>query len=298
MISTFDLTKLHSLLKDFYTLTQIRITVFDDTFTELDAYPADIPDFCSLVRTDPGGEKACRECDRRACEIAAGKRGAYTYLCHSGLTESITPIITGNIIIGYLFFGHVFPYSSHEEGWNTISAKCGQYRIDMNSLKTFAFQLPIIQQDHISSASHIMQAVASYLCMERMVALRQDTLPMRIDTYIQEHFCENISAVTIADHFRIGRTKLYELANQSYGMGIAEHIRNLRIEKARVLLKDHPELSIAEIASMCGFSDYNYFITVFKRLTGISPKAYARREADAFAHVGAPEGRLEEERHE
>ena len=42
MISSFDIAKLHSLLKDFYQLTKIRITVFDDSFRELTSYPDEI----------------------------------------------------------------------------------------------------------------------------------------------------------------------------------------------------------------------------------------------------------------
>ena len=66
-------------------------------------------------------------------------------------------------------------------------------------------------------------------------------------------------------------------------MGIAAHIRNLRIEKARKLLTEQSGLSLAEVASECGFDDYNYFITVFKRIAGMPPKAYA--QTDDFASI-------------
>ena len=39
MISTFNLEKLSSLLQDFYTVTRIRITVFDENFNEIVSYP-------------------------------------------------------------------------------------------------------------------------------------------------------------------------------------------------------------------------------------------------------------------
>ena len=61
-------------------------------------------------------------------------------------------------------------------------------------------------------------------------------------------------------------------------MGIAQPIRNLRIDKAKHLLSERPDLALAEIASECGFHDYNYFITVFKRLVGVPPKTYANRK--------------------
>lgn len=274
MISSFDIAKLHSLLEDFYTLTRIRITVFDDAFQELTAYPEHIAPFCRLIRQSPGGAAKCHACDQQACQTAAKANAVYTYRCHAGLTESITPIRMGNIVIGYLLFGHVFSYPSYEEGWEVIRNLCGDYGLTMTDLKAACEKQPIITENYILSASHIMKAVASYLCMERMVSLHQQELPVQIDEYIQKHYTEDIDAVSIAKHFRIGKTRIYEIARQNYGTGIAEYIRKLRIEKARLLLKGHPDLSIADVAFACGFSDYNYFITVFKRLTGVPPKAY------------------------
>lgn len=280
MISSFNLTKLNSLLKDFYHMTGIRITVFDDTFHELAAYPEQIADFCQVIRTDETAAAQCHLCDNRACEIASRRREPYTYQCHAGLTESIAPIIMGNIVIGYLLFGHVFSYHSQEEGWKRIQECCMNYRIDMQTLKMFSKRLPYATEAYIASASHIMQAVAVYLCMERMVSLHQQELPVQIDAYIQTHFTEKLDAMGIARHFGIGKTRLYEIAQQSYGMGIAEHIRNLRIEKARYLLEQQPALPLAEIASECGFHDYNYFITVFKRIVGVPPRVYAGALSD------------------
>ncbi len=274
MISTFNLSKLNSLLKDFYNITRIRITIFDDSFRELTAYPEHIAPCCQIIRSDPQAAAQCARCDANACETAARSRRACTYRCHAGLTESITPLTLGNIVIGYLLFGHVFSYSTHEEGWKNIQKKCSSYCIDINALKDACFSCPIISEDYISSVSHIMQAVASYLCLERMVIVQRKELPVRIDEYISSHFTENIDVPSLCSHFQIGKTFLYEISSQNYGCGIAEHIRNLRIEKAKTLLAEHPEMKISEVASVCGFSDYNYFTTVFKRLTGTSPGKY------------------------
>lgn len=57
-----------------------------------------------------------------------------------------------------------------------------------------------------------------------------------------------------------------------------EHIRNLRINKAKALLENHPNMTLADVAFSCGFKDYNYFITVFKRIVGVSPKKYASKK--------------------
>lgn len=274
MISTFNLSKLNSLLRDFHNITKLRITVFDDSFRELTAYPEHIAPCCQIIRTDPKAAAACADCDAHACEMAARSRSAYTYRCHAGLTESIAPLTLGNIVIGYLLFGHVFSYPTHEEGWKSIRENCASYCLDQEALRAACFSCPIIPEDYIASVSHIMQAVASYLCLERMAIVQREELPVRIDEYISMHFTEEISVPDLCRHFQIGKTRLYEISDQNYGCGIAEHIRNLRIEKAKALLTEHPERKVSEIASACGFSDYNYFITVFKRLAGISPGQY------------------------
>ncbi len=293
MISTFNLQKLNSLLQDFYTLTHIRITVFDETFRELTAYPEQIARFCRIIRTDARAAANCRECDRNACKTAVGRRSAYTYRCHAGLTESIMPLYLGNILIGYLFFGHVFSYTAHEEGWKNIQKLCGSYHLDFSALKAACNKLPIISEDFIISASHILQAVASYLCLERMAVIRQKDLPVQIDEYIANHYTEDLNTQMLCEHFQIGKTTLYEIAKQNYGIGIVDHIRSLRIEKAKELLVEKPKMPISEIAFACGFHDYNYFITVFKRVTGMPPKQYQKNRdlATSFsfgADGGAP----------
>lgn len=282
MISNFNLTKLNTLLKDFYTITQIRITVFDDTFHELAAYPKEIAPFCQLIRTDTNAAAECMRCDTYACEKAARQHTPYTYRCHAGLTESIVPLYLGNIVIGYLLFGHVFSYPSHEDGWKVIEKLCASYDIDKPALKKACRERPVITEDYITSASHIMQAVASFLCLEHMAVIKQQELPVRIDEYIMEHYTEDIDVQNICAHFQIGKTQLYEIADQIYGVGIASHIRKLRIEKAKELLTSHPEMRVGEVADRCGFQDYNYFITVFKRMTGVPPRLYRKAVAKDF----------------
>lgn len=282
MVSSFDMTKLQSLLKDFYTITQIRITVFNDRFEELISYPEQVSNFCQIIRSDADGLAKCHLCDQNACAIAAKQKKGYTYQCHAGLTESIYPIILGELTIGYLFFGHVFSYPSHEKGWKLISEICKPYHIDMEELRTCCFDFPITSTEYIEAASHLLKAVASYLCMDRMIFLKKNDFPLQLDAYISEHLPEPMNAQSLCQHFGVGKTYLYEISNQNYGCGIAEHIRNLRIDKAKEMLLRDEALSINDIANQCGFDDYNYFITVFKKATGTTPKRFRQSERKNF----------------
>lgn len=278
MIYSFDMEKLESLLKDFHNISNMRVTIFSSQYREIISWPKEVAPICRYIRSDPAAKAACHACDISACNTAAQKHRTYIYQCHAGLTETVVPVYMGNIVAAYILFGHLFNYPSQQAGWDTLKNSCAKYNLDETILHHYVKELPLIERDYILSASHILQSVAYYLCMDRMITLRQQSLIITIDEYISEHFTENINVPFLCEHFNIGKTSLYKLSRQSYGCGIAEHIRRLRIDYAKRLLTDHQELTISEIAEQSGFNDYNYFITVFKKLTGTSPKHFRKNQ--------------------
>ena len=281
MISIFNLEKLHILLKDFYDLSHIRITVFDENREELISYPREVAPYCAMIRSVPEGLAACRACDQNACRLASKKQGTHIYRCHAGLTEAVTALHVGDIIVGYLLFGHVFSYPSQEEGWEAIRDRCAHLPLDQDLFKEkLSLAIPM-EESLVRSAAHILHAVASYLILERMATLKEDLMAVRLDSYLSAHFTEKLTAADIASQLGTGRTHLYELSKQLYGCGIAQRIRTLRIEHALQMLKDPQKYPLSWIASECGFSDYNYFITTFSREVGQSPAQWRNENQDA-----------------
>lgn len=278
MITFFDLDKLRGLLKDFYAISHIRITVFDENMTELVSYPEKVAPYCAVIRGTSKGFDACMACDREACEKAAKMHSTYIYRCHAGLTEAVTPLYVGDVLVGYLLFGHVFSYPGYEEGWTEIEKRCEAYRVNERMLKEAIFSADMIEESYIRSAAQILHTVASFLILERMATLKEELLAVRLDAYLSAHYTEKLNALMISEHLGIGKTQLYELSQQLYGCGIAEHIRDLRMALAKELLREHKELGLAEVAGRCGYGDYNYFITVFSRETGRAPGAYRREK--------------------
>ena len=131
-----------------------------------------------------------------------------------------------------------------------------------------------MQDGYVRSAAHILHAVASYLILERMATLKEDLLEVRLDTYIANHYTEALDASRLSQALGIGKTQLYALTKKLYQQGMAKHIRELRMEKAKSLLREQRDLPLAEVAWQCGYMDYNYFFTVFKREVGCTPKEW------------------------
>ena len=94
---------------------------------------------------------------------------------------------------------------------------------------------------------------------------------------------EEFTVQNLCDQFEIGKTQLYRIAKELYGCGIAQHIRKLRMDLAMSLLTEKKSMSISEIASTCGYGDYNYFISVFSREVGCPPMVY-RKSQNANSH--------------
>ena len=113
--------------------------------------------------------------------------------------------------------------------------------------------------------------------MERMASLREDQMSVRLDAYLSAHFTEDLSAPHLCELLGIGKTQLYKLSKQLYGCGVAEHVRSLRMELAKKLLRENGDLSLSAVADRCGYYDYNYFISVFSRCNGCSPGAYRKK---------------------
>ena len=66
---------------------------------------------------------------------------------------------------------------------------------------------------------------------------------------------------------------------------IGYHLR-LKVRRACRLLES-PDLPITEVAYLAGFSDSNYFSREFRKVTGMSPRAYRKGGASGYAAAGA-----------
>ncbi len=91
--------------------------------------------------------------------------------------------------------------------------------------------------------------------------------------YLNEHAFESISVSDIISHNPMSRRSLERKFRTTFGCSIVDHIRQLRINRARELLAS-TNLPVTEISDLCGFSSYNYLNRTFKKATGLSPSQY------------------------
>ncbi|KZS46627.1 DNA-binding response regulator [Paenibacillus glucanolyticus] len=102
-------------------------------------------------------------------------------------------------------------------------------------------------------------------------------LTRNIMEYTEEHYAESLSLKLFGELFHVSPNYVSRLFKQEVGQGLFDYINELRIEKAKVLLKNY-RYKIYDVAEMVGFNNQAHFAIVFQKYTGFSPKQYRKEE--------------------
>lgn len=97
----------------------------------------------------------------------------------------------------------------------------------------------------------------------------------QIVSYLSNHLTEPIQLSTVAEQFHINAAHLSRKFKQETSFTFIDYINHQRVEYAKLLFHEG-YTSITEVASHAGFNSSSYFSKVFKKNTGISPKAYLK----------------------
>lgn len=97
----------------------------------------------------------------------------------------------------------------------------------------------------------------------------------QIRTFVEQKLDENFGLVDLAGVVGYSPDHFSRLFKQVFEQSPHQYVLSRRIERAMAMLRDE-SLSIADVASACGFSNQGHFTTVFKQRTGITPGAYRK----------------------
>ncbi|MFC0214612.1 helix-turn-helix domain-containing protein [Paenibacillus chartarius] len=149
-----------------------------------------------------------------------------------------------------------------------------------------AYTLSDLHIQHIEELTDVksVEAAMNYALLDfagRVAQLSNTndiTAPVRIcREYIYDHLYEEMSAGQLADLAGLNANYLSKLFKQQTGLSLMNFIQKERIEEAKKLLVQTRD-SVAAIGSRLCFYDQTYFIKVFKKYTGITPREYRNRK--------------------
>jgi two-component system response regulator YesN len=95
--------------------------------------------------------------------------------------------------------------------------------------------------------------------------------------FIQDNFHdESLTINTIAQHMYLTPTYLCMIFKNKTQKTINEYITDIRIEKAKQLLKEE-KIKLHEVANRVGYQSPNHFAKTFKKMIGMNPSDFRKR---------------------
>lgn len=94
--------------------------------------------------------------------------------------------------------------------------------------------------------------------------------------YVHMHLSEPIRLNDVADYINLSPNYFSSLFKREMKLSFADYVNQTRIKESQYLLKT-TDYSIYDIAITVGYNNQNYFTTIFRKFTGITPKQYRMR---------------------
>jgi AraC family transcriptional activator of pobA len=216
------------------------------------------------------------------------------------LEDARQPLVPGTLVNVPAGLVHGFTFEPDTEGWVvTLAAELlDQGLLESEGLRPYLRTAHILRYDseirdivrfifteHASKSfarAHILRAlsavlvglVARRIAEQRPAAEQADTGLLRsFESLLEERALEHLGVADYADLLGVTPTHLSRVMRKATGRSASAAIEQHMIREARRNLA-FTNLSISEIAYQLGYVDPAYFSRVFKRATGMSPRAF------------------------
>ena len=94
---------------------------------------------------------------------------------------------------------------------------------------------------------------------------------------IQTEYASNLSQAEVAQ--RVGMTQTYfsRMFKNKIGKNFVSVLTEVRIKHAKELIRENREITLEELAALCGYTSKTYFCALFRKETGMTVSEYQKR---------------------
>lgn len=242
--------------------------------------------FCSAVKQDPRAFAKCVRCSRVHQHYCIRRQQPFTVPCFLGLSEYSVPIMIDGLCIGSISAGlwHTDPDASRLK----LRSLIAEFEMDGALLLQLFDELPD-QAPFPRENCRIIDFFAvllgeifrPFVCHIQSSVGKMHPLDKGINTimtYIRNNYTDpTINVATIASACNYSPSYVSHTFSRYMKMNLRTYINQMRIILAKHELQNGN--SVFMTAMVCGYSDANYFTTVFRRVVGVSASQYARTAA-------------------
>jgi len=193
-------------------------------------------------------------------------------ICYAGIGQYVYPIFCKDELQGFICVSGYDQYGSPlilgtDDSVNANSLPYHKISLQQNDLRDTA------TCSRLESIVFPLIYMLQSLCRYNPNDSSQDTPISKILQYIHECYNTPLNVKILSKQFNYSISTISHMFKKETGMSLPQYIENLRIENAKIMLKQGNK-SVTEIATELGFSDTAYFCNVFKKNTGKTPKQY------------------------
>lgn len=123
----------------------------------------------------------------------------------------------------------------------------------------------------------IIDEICGVQSQEKIPEISSNAIVNQAVEYMHEHYNEELTLVDVAERVGISSGYLSTLFTQNLGNGFIDTLNAIRVERACVYLQQN-QMKTYEVAFKVGFRDEKYFSRIFKKVTGVTPSEYKKRD--------------------
>lgn len=94
--------------------------------------------------------------------------------------------------------------------------------------------------------------------------------------YLEINISKQITLSELCRHFGISQTYMSRLFRKYTGCSFNQYFTELRMNRAKELFSENPDIFIKDVAEMVGYEDQFYFSRIFRSYTSKSPSEYMK----------------------
>ena len=267
MLYQCDEQAVKKILNNVYEFIKTPISFFNENGSiSGKCYVGGLTGYCCAVRHSGENLKKCKKDDYNACTFTHSTGITTVYQCHAGLYEAVVPIVHDGISFGYIIFGQ-FRLAENDIDPEDYANKLG---IDAEVLKKEYKKLQILSHSQVNAAAELLCACMDQAIYSDIIYKPKNETARLVKEFIDLNLSAPLTVDTIASKFYISPKLLQNIFKEAYGSTVKKYILEKQIKNAAHLLITTKH-TVAEIAGLSGFSDYNNFIQRFKSAVGQTP---------------------------
>ena len=265
----YDLEKIKSYIIDLCIVTDASMAVYDTDMRMIYVRQKKGDRFCHRLLGSTDGADKCRQSDLTLLKRCAETGLPQSHICHAGLLDTAVPIIKDSMIVGYLIIGRVRPSREFNED---VAKRLSWSDINTKELQDSYESLAYFTQEQLKS---LVNLIISTFIDNAITVEYTDTLSAAVE-YIDNNLHRQITVSELCAKCFVSKNQLYSAFRDNLGTTIKEYIVARKLEKAKQLLVD-TDRPIVEISEAVAVGEYSYFCKLFKKKTGMTPKAFRER---------------------